>query len=101
MSVITALFFIALASIGAGAVTGIAKAVAGRGAARADVAELTALVRQYATDLDDAQGVLASQAAQLAELQERMDFAERLLTQVRERKALGGVEPEGRAAPGS
>jgi len=101
MSVITALFFIALAGIAAGGVTGIAKAIAGRGAARADVAELKVLVGQYAAELDDAEGQLAGQAAQLAELQERMDFAERLLAQARERKALGGAEPGGRAAPGS
>jgi hypothetical protein len=34
--------------------------------------------------LEDAQTGIASQAAQLAELQERLDFAERLLVQQRE-----------------
>jgi len=39
--------------------------------------------------LDDAHAGLADQAAQLAELQERVDFAERLLAQGRDRSALG------------
>jgi len=38
--------------------------------------------------LDEAQAELARQAAQLAELNERVDFAERLLTQARDRQAL-------------
>ena len=38
--------------------------------------------------LDEAQADLARQAAQLAELNERVDFAERLLTQVRDRETL-------------
>src|SRR5882724_9215229 len=38
--------------------------------------------------LDEAEAELARQAAQLAELNERVDFAERLLTQARDRQAL-------------
>lgn len=40
--------------------------------------------------LDDAEAALAQQASQIAELQERMDFTERVLAQARsaERKAL-------------
>jgi len=38
--------------------------------------------------LDEAQAELARQAAQLAELNERVDFTERLLTQARDRQAL-------------
>lgn len=77
---------------GSGTITGIAKAVSRRGASRSDVADLTALLRQYEADLADAQGKLDSHAAQLAELQERVDFAERLLAQARERKGLGSGE---------
>ena len=35
--------------------------------------------------IEDAQSTLADQAAQIAELQERVDFAERLLAQARDR----------------
>lgn len=38
--------------------------------------------------LEEAQATLARQAAQLAELNERVDFAERLLTQARDRQTL-------------
>ena len=38
--------------------------------------------------LEDARSTLASQSSQLAELQERVDFAERLLIQARDRQAL-------------
>lgn len=38
--------------------------------------------------LEDAESTLALQSSQIAELQERMDFAERVLAQARERKAL-------------
>jgi len=43
---------------------------------------------EQAAALEDAQARLASQATQLAELHERVDFAERLLTQARDRQAL-------------
>jgi hypothetical protein len=99
MSVLTGLFVVVLAGIGAGLIGEIAKAISRRGASRSEVKELTLLVKQYAAELEDAQGVLASQAAQLAELQERVDFAERVLAQVRDRKALGGGEPRGGVAP--
>lgn len=45
--------------------------------------------------LEQQAAALASQAAQLAELQERVDFAERLLVQIRERPALGPREGPG------
>ncbi len=99
MSIITAVFIVALAGIGAGTLTEIAKAIARRGGAR-DVADLSVLVKQQAAELEEARAMLASQGSQLAELQERMDFAERLLAQVRERKALGGVEPGQAGRPG-
>jgi hypothetical protein len=43
---------------------------------------------QQAAALEDAQNTLASQSAQIAELHERLDFAERVLAQARDRQAL-------------
>jgi Tfp pilus assembly protein FimV len=94
MSVITALFVLALAGIASGMITGVAKVISRRGGSRAELAELEGIVRQYAAELEDAQSSLASHAAQLAELQERVDFAERILAQVRDRKALRPGEGE-------
>jgi hypothetical protein len=45
-------------------------------------------VKDHAAALEDVQNSLASQSSQLAELQERLDFAERLLAQSRDRAAL-------------
>lgn len=42
-----------------------------------------------AAALEDAKRTLANQANQLNELQERVDFAERMLAQVRDRQKLG------------
>ena len=50
----------------------------------ADVAQLRAL-------MEDQMDRLESQQRQIAELAERQDFAERLLAQVREKKALPGA----------
>ena len=44
---------------------------------------------------EDAQTTLTNQSTQLAELQERLDFAERLLAQARDRSALGAGEKRG------
>ena len=45
-------------------------------------------LEQLAAALEDSQRVQSDQAAQIAELQERVDFAERLLAQTRDRAAL-------------
>jgi hypothetical protein len=45
-------------------------------------------LEEYATAIDDAQASLAQQSTQLAELQERLDFTERVLAQARDRRAL-------------
>jgi hypothetical protein len=92
MDFLTGLFIIVLAGIAAGTVGEIAKAIGRRGGAARDIADLRALVEQNALALDEAQETLAGQATQLADLQERVDFAERILAQVRERKALGAGE---------
>jgi hypothetical protein len=84
----TGLFIIILAGIGAGTIGEIAKAIARRGGG-AKVAELKLQVERNAAAVEEAQNALADQAAQLVELQERVDFAERLLAQARERTPLG------------
>ena len=53
----------------------IAGAILGRGASRGELSALKERVEQ----LEDVQATLTSQSEQLAELQERVDFAERLL----------------------
>ena len=78
-----------LREIGAGTIAEIAKAIARRGTSSSELTALKQQVERYAASLDDAHATLADQAAQLAELQERVDFAERLLAHGRDRSALG------------
>lgn len=84
-------FLLALAIAGttvvlvAGAIAG---AIRGRGSSRSEVALLGDQLEQHAAALEDVQNSLASQSAQLAELQERVDFAERLLAQGRDHTSL-------------
>ncbi len=84
-------FLIALAIAGttlvlvAGAIAG---AIRGRGSSRSAVNQLSDQLRDHAAALEDVQNSLASQSNQLAELNERLDFAERLLAQGRDRTAL-------------
>jgi len=73
----------------------IAGAIAGRGASRTDVAQIKQQLEQHAAALEDAQTTLTNQSTQVAELQERLDFAERLLAQGRDRSALGAGEKRG------
>lgn len=88
MTFLGGLFIIILAGLAVGAISEIAKAIAGRGASSKELVELKLQLEQYAAALQDAQSALSEQATQLAELQERVDFAERLLAQARDRKAL-------------
>jgi hypothetical protein len=86
-----AVFLTALAMAGttlvlvAGAIAG---AVRGRGPSRSGVTQLGDQLKDQAAALEDLQNSLASQSDQLAELNERLDFAERLLAQGRDRTAL-------------
>ena len=66
----------------------IAGAIRGRGSSRSEVAHLSDQLKDHAAALEDVQSSLASQSSQLAELHERLDFAERLLAQGRDRTAL-------------
>ena len=88
MSFLTGIFIIVLAGIAVGAISEVAKAIAARGGSAKELAELKLQMEQQAAALEDAQNTLNDQAAELAELQERVDFAERLLAQTRDRKAL-------------
>ena len=84
-------FLIALAIAGttlvlvAGAIAG---AIRGRGSSRSAVTQLSDQLKAHAAALEDVQNSLASQSNQLAELNERLDFAERLLAQSQDRTAL-------------
>ena len=84
-------FLTALAIVGttlvlvAGAIAG---GLRGRGSWRSEVARLNDQLEQHTLALEDVQNSLATQSNQLAELQERLDFAERLLAQGRDRTAL-------------
>src|SRR5206468_1136265 len=60
-----------------------------KGPGGSDLADLKHQLEQHAAALEDAQTTLANQSTELAELQERVDFAERLLAQVRDRPPLG------------
>ena len=76
------LLIVMLAGIGYAAIEKVAKAMGRRGTSGSELAQLK-------EQLEDTQAALASQATQLADLQERVDFAERSLAQVRNRPALG------------
>ena len=84
-------FLTALAIVGttlvlvAGAIAG---GLRGRGSSRSAVTQLGEQLKDQAAALEDVQNSLASQSHQLAELHERLDFAERLLAQTRDRTAL-------------
>ena len=84
-------FLIALAIAGttlvlvAGAIAG---AIRGRGSSRSELSHLSDQLKDHAAALEDVQNSLASQSSQVAELQERLDFAERMLAQSRDRAVL-------------
>ena len=66
----------------------IAGAIRGRGSSRSEAVHLSDQLKDHAAALDDVQHSLANQSAQLLELQERLDFTERLLAQDRDRAVL-------------
>jgi uncharacterized protein YycO len=91
-----AVFLVALAIAGttlvlvAGAIAG---AIRGRGSSRSEVSQLSDQLKDHAAALEDVQNSLAVQSSQMAELQERVDFAERLLAQGRDRTVLKSENP--------
>ena len=66
----------------------IAGALRGRGSSRSELSQLRDQVKDHTAALEDVHNSLASQSSELAELHERLDFAERLLAQGRDRTAL-------------
>jgi len=66
----------------------IAGAIRGRGSSKSELSQLNDQLKDQAAALEDVQNSLANQSSQMAELHERLDFAERLLAQGRERAAL-------------
>ena len=90
-------FLLALA-IAAGTVLMVVKTIASAFNARGAGSELARFkdqLEQHAAALEYAESSLASQAQQIAELQERLDFTERLLTQGRDRPGLESEEKRG------
>jgi Tfp pilus assembly protein PilO len=86
------IFLVALAMVAGTAIVlvkTIVGAIVGRGASHSELAQMREQLEQYIAAVEDAQGTLATQSAELAELRERLDFAERMLAQNRERPALG------------
>jgi hypothetical protein len=65
----------------------IAGAIRGRGSSPSAV-QVSDQLKDHAATLEDLQNSLATQSHQVAELNERLDFAERLLAQGRDRAAL-------------
>ena len=65
----------------------IASAFSGRGA-RGEIGQLREELEEQAAALEDTKQIVNSQAAELAEIQERLDFTERVLAQNRDRAAL-------------
>ena len=98
MDVLTTLMIIGVATVAGETVIRVAKARAG-GATRFQ-AHLDQLQQQFddqASALAEVQSHVAGQEAQFHELQDRLDFAERLLTQAQDRSALS---PGARQGPG-
>lgn len=67
----------------------------GRAPSGSELARMQQQLEQQTAALEDAQATLANQSGQLAELHERVDFAERVLAQVRDRRAVGTPEKRG------
>ncbi|PYO99327.1 MAG: hypothetical protein DMD61_07565 [Gemmatimonadetes bacterium] len=78
----------------------IAGAISGRGPSRSELAQIKQRMDQQAAALEESQTTLTNQSTQLAELQERLDFTERLLAQARDRSALGAGGARGAGGAG-
>jgi chromosome segregation ATPase len=83
------IFLIIMAGILADTIVKVFKHRAGSPQLRAELAELRRQLDDQANRLTDAQATLASQDAQLQEMHERLDFAERIMTRGRDRPGLG------------
>ena len=90
MDVLTALMIIGVATVAGETVIRVAKARAG-GAPRvqAHLDQLQQQLEDQASAVAEVQSQVAGQETQFRELQDRLDFAERLLTQAQDPSALG------------
>ena len=93
MSVLGGIFIIVVVALVIGAIAVAREGGLFTGDTAKVLAELRLRIEQQAAALREAQDTLADQTTQIAELQERVDFAERLLTQAREKAALGDPQP--------
>jgi hypothetical protein len=104
MNVLLALFILAVIGIVGDTIVKVVKLRAGGGAGKALRGELDDLnhqVQEQASALTEAQATIVAQAEAIQELHERVDFAERILTQVREKGMIGrGSGETGRQGSG-
>lgn len=90
MDVLTTLMIIGVATVAGETVIRVARARAGGAAPlQAHLDQLEQRFDDQASTLAEVQSDLAGQEAQFRELQDRLDFTERLLTQAQDRSALG------------
>lgn len=93
MSFLTGLFIILLVGITGDIIVKLTKGAQGSkqvAKLQAELDELRLQLQDQAGALADAEATLEGQASQIEALHERLDFAERLLAQVKQRPALGG-----------
>ena len=90
MNVLIGIFILIMSGIIAGTITEIFKASAKRAAiSPAELEELKQLVRDQTAALADTEARLSAQSEMIDEMQERLNFTERMLTQFRDRPAIG------------
>lgn len=90
MGVFSGLFVIIIAGIVADTIVKLVKARTGVSPKlRTELDELRQQIQEHAAGLADAHAALANQDAQIQELHERLDFAERIITQGRDKPGLG------------
>ncbi len=84
--------FLVAAIIVASTIVLVVKTIAGAFSKRNDAGALGQIKDKtdlHSAMLEEAQATLVAQSAQIAELQERLDFTERMLAQTRSRESLG------------
>jgi type IV secretory pathway VirB4 component len=92
VNVLLAIFILAVMGIVGDTIVKVVRARSGAGAAkglRGEIDDLNQQLQDQSAALADAQAIIAAQAESIQELHERVDFAERILTQVREKGMLG------------
>lgn len=91
MGILTGVFMIIVLSIAGDTIVKIVRARGKReDVAMTEIPRLEAQLREQATALEDTRAVVGRQSEHIDELYERIEFTERLLAQVRERRELPG-----------